>query len=301
MSFMDFATIIRAARASSGLSQRELGIRVGVTENTIWELESRGSGTVALLAKIGAALDLRFAGLPKGQSFSDQIRILRQRRGWTQVQLASTAGVSVSTIVNLERGNARIATLAAALVVLAPKARVRKSDVAAWGTGARDERFTSPELLERIISVIGPITIDPCGHRESPVQAERIYYQEDDGLKQCWSGRTTFVNPPYTATAKFVEKARRSWSEGDCETVLLLLQTQCHHRWFHNEVVGYADVFFLNGRISFYRPGHKPGPAPLGNMFVAYGFDETRIERMLSTFDCVHLPRTARVGKVRGL
>ena len=55
-------------------------------------------------------------------------------------------------------------------------------------TGARDERFTSLDLLERIISVIGPISIHPCGHLESPVQAEHIYYQEDDGLEQCWNG-----------------------------------------------------------------------------------------------------------------
>ena len=109
-------------------------------------------------------------------------------------------------------------------------------------------------------------------------------------------GRTVYINPPYSGTAKFVEKAHRSWREGDCEVVLLLLQTQTHHRWFHNEVVGHADVFFLNGRIAFHRPGHKLGPAPFGNMFVAYGFDEPKVERMLTTFDCVHLPRTARVG-----
>jgi hypothetical protein len=33
-------------------------------------------------------------------------------------------------------------------------------------------------------------------------------------------------------------------------------------------------------------------------MFVAYGFDEVLVERMLVAFDCVHLPKTARVGHV---
>lgn len=80
--------------------------------------------------------------------------------------------------------------------------------------------------------------------------------------------------------------------------MLLLLQTQTHHRWFHSEVVGHADVFFLNGRVSFYRPGHQTGPAPFGNKFVAYGFNEPMIGRMLCEFDCVHLPKGARVGRI---
>lgn len=182
--FMDFATIIREARTSSGVTQDELAARAGVTANTIWELESRGSGTVALLTKVVAALDLRFAGLPQGGEFADKVRALSARRGWTQAQLASRAGVSVPTVANLERGNARIATLSAALAVLAPKARVRKPEVTHWGVGGRDERFTPQYLLDKIERVIGPIDLDPCGHPQSAVRAKRIYYIEDDGLVQ---------------------------------------------------------------------------------------------------------------------
>ena len=89
---MNFASIVREARTSSGLSQAELATRAGVTTNTVWEMENQGSGTVAVLSKIIAALDLRFTGLPKGRSFADQIRTLRTRRGWTQERLALRAG-----------------------------------------------------------------------------------------------------------------------------------------------------------------------------------------------------------------
>ena len=294
---MDFSAIIREARTTSGLSQSDLATKAGVGIATIWRIEKEGDGTIDVLAGICRALDLRFTGLPRAGSFGDQVRALRTRRGWSQERLAERIGVSVGSITRLETGNARIKTLSAALKVLAPEARVRKPEIAAWGTGARDERFTSVELLERIERVIGPISLDPCGHPHSPVQADRIYYFEDDGLKQPWSGRAVYVNPPYSGTAKFIEKARRSWMAGECEAVLLLLQTQTHHRWFHYEVVGYADVFFLNGRIAFHRPGHKPGPAPFGNMLVLYGADEAMIERMVEVFGCVHLSKPARVGK----
>jgi hypothetical protein len=39
--------------------------------------------------------------------------------------------------------------------------------------------------------------------------------------------------------------------------------------------------------------------APFANMIVLYGADDAMICRMLDNFDCVHLPRTAAVGKAR--
>jgi hypothetical protein len=32
-------------------------------------------------------------------------------------------------------------------------------------------------------------------------------------------------------------------------------------------------------------------------MIATYGADDPMVERMLSEFDCVHLPQTARMGK----
>jgi transcriptional regulator with XRE-family HTH domain len=108
---MDLAGIVREARTSSGLSQAELATRASVSPHAIWELEARGNGTVGLLTKVCAALDLRFAGLPRGAGFPQQVRALRQRRGWSQDRLAIKAGVSAPAIMRLERGQARVATL----------------------------------------------------------------------------------------------------------------------------------------------------------------------------------------------
>ena len=105
-----------------------------------------------------------------------------------------------------------------------------------------------------------------------------------------------YVNPPYSAAAAFTRKAHEVWSTGECRTIMLLLPVQTQHQVFHNKVVGSADVFFLRGKIAFYRPERPRNVAPFPNMIVLYGADEAMIARMLDNFDCVHLPRSAAVG-----
>lgn len=296
---MDFSAAIRKARTSSGLSQTDLAERAGVSPHAVWEIENRGNGTVDILARLCAALDLRFAGLPRGKTFSEQVKTLRLRRGWSQERLAEHAGVSAPAIMRLERGNPRVATLSAALAVLAPKARVRRSDLAAWRGGSRDCCFTPASVLERITRVIGPIDLDPTGHPESPVIASKTYTEEDDGLTHAWAAKTVYCNPPYSRASAFLRKAYDSWRREECRVLLMLLPVQTHTVAFHDCVVGNADVFLLKGRNAFEGPeGQKKDTAPFPNMFVLFGADEEMIRRMLRSFDCVHLPRTAAIGRV---
>lgn len=92
-------------------------------------------------------------------------------------------------------------------------------------------------------------------------------------------------------------KAHEAWRAGDCQVVLALLQVQMHYQWLHEYLIGSADIFFLRGRVAFERIGKPSHRAPFGNMIAIIGADEPMIDRMLAEFDCVHLPRTARVGR----
>jgi phage N-6-adenine-methyltransferase len=293
---MDIATIIRDARTSSGLTQAELAQRAGCTANGVWEMEARAAGTMKLLATISTALDLRFAGLPKGRSFGEQIRTLRLRRGWSQEMLAQRSGLSAPAISRLEKDSARIAALSAALSVLAPKARVRKPQVAQWGAGKRDCRYTPPDVLQRVEAVIGTIDLDPCGHPDSPVAAKKYLYEADDGLAHPWSGHTVYCNPPYSSSTAFIRKAYTSWSAGECKVIFMLLPVRTHTRAYHECVVGHADTFLLRGRIAFEAPNGPREKAPFSSMIVLLGADAAMVERTLANFPCVHLPRTAAVG-----
>jgi phage N-6-adenine-methyltransferase len=253
-----------------------------------------------LLAIICSALDLRFAGLPKGRSFGEQVRTLRLRRGWSQEKLAERAAHSAPAVSRLEQDTARIATLSAALAVLAPKARVRKPEVAQWGQGERDCRFTPPEVLKRVEAVIGLIDLDPTAHPESPVITKRYYCEEHDGLTQPWNAHTVYCNPPFSAAATFIRKAREEWDKGECKVVLMLLPVQTHTVTFHECAVGQADVFLLKGRIAFEGPNGSRKEAPFPLMILLYGADAAMVERVLAYFPCVHLPRTAAVGHGQG-
>ena len=133
---IDVANTIRSARTSLGLTKPTLAERAGVSVHAVWEVENRNNGTVALLSALCTALDVRFAGLPRGRGFGEQARKLRVRRGWSQDRLAERAGVSAPVIARLEQGNARIATLTAVLAVLAPKARVAQSVGRQWSGSA---------------------------------------------------------------------------------------------------------------------------------------------------------------------
>jgi hypothetical protein len=79
----------------------------------------------------------------------------------------------------------------------------------------------------------------------------------------------------------------------------MLLPVRTEISAFHECVVGHADMFLLRGGISFERLSGNTSKAPFGNMIVIYGADPPMISRMLKTFDCVHLPRSAAVGRAR--
>jgi hypothetical protein len=103
-----------------------------------------------------------------------------------------------------------------------------------------------------------------------------------------------FCNPPYSKATPFISKAVKSWREGECEVVLLLLPARTHQSAFHEAIAGHADIFFLRGRMSFGLPegGHIEF---FGIMLALYGADGPMIERMLAAFDCVHVPKQAAV------
>lgn len=295
---MDFASIIREERTSKGLTQGELAKRANCSLHAVWEAE-RGNGSVAVLSALVASLDIRFAAVAKGETWGERVRALRNKRGWSQEKLAARAGVSTMAINRLENGNARIATLSAALGVLAPRARARKPQIASWGLGSRDERFTPSDVVRRIEAVLDGIELDPCGHPKSPVRARRCIQKEEDGLKPPWSARTVFVNPPYSETGEFVRKAAQEWRSNRAQTILMLLPVKTHFAWFQDHIQSVADVFFLRGRISFERLGMPATPAPFPTMLVLYGGTDVMITRIMALFECGHMPTGIAVSRAR--
>jgi hypothetical protein len=94
--------------------------------------------------------------------------------------------------------------------MIAPDFRRRKPGIRK-AVKLRDTRLTPPDFVQQVVSVLGEIELDPCGHRKSFVPATRQYFEEDDGLSQEWKAKTVFVNPPYSMAAPFMRKAHAEW------------------------------------------------------------------------------------------
>ncbi|WP_298164307.1 DNA N-6-adenine-methyltransferase [Novosphingobium sp.] len=266
---------LREARRQSGLTQRSIAARIGVSPQVILRLE-QGVGSVATLAAMMKALDFRLTGLGPGATIGEQMHNRRLKQGWTLQRLAERTKLSRTTIAAIERGGGSVASLLTLLAVVAPKVRRRAPERSYWGEGDkhdRDSRFTPPEFLAHIYEAFGSIDLDPCGHESSPVIAkQRILLSEGgDGLAEPWSGRLTYVNPPFSKFLVWLKRAHDQWQAGNAETVLCLGPVRTDSIWFQDVLCNDADIYLLRGRLRFTNLTGKAQNTPFSLMVVMLG------------------------------
>lgn len=115
-------------------------------------------------------------------------------------------------------------------------------------------------------------------------KCSRFYTPEQDGLAQPWAPFRTWVNPPWGGAAggvtPWIRKAYEESLRGALVVVLVKATTEIG--WFHDFVLGKAEIRFVQGRLNFegstsgntigslvavfYPPGH-PGQTRVGKVF----------------------------------
>lgn len=72
-----------------------------------------------------------------------------------------------------------------------------------------------------------------------------------NGLVQDWSGKTIWLNPPYSNPLQknFIQKALEAASEDSTVVCLLPARTDTH--LWHNFVMRADEVYFIKGRLQF--------------------------------------------------
>lgn len=107
--------------------------------------------------------------------------------------------------------------------------------------------------------------LDVCAIPEN-AKCERYFSPEIDGLVQEWNG-VCWMNPPYgRQIGKWVRKAYETFIfEGN--TVVCLLPARTDTKWFHDYILGKAEIRFVKGRLKF---GGSSGNAPFPNMVVVF-------------------------------
>lgn len=108
-------------------------------------------------------------------------------------------------------------------------------------------------------------TLDSCATAEN-AKCEKFFSPEDDGLSKPWSG-VVWCNPPYCRqTGKWVKKAYEE-SKSNGSTVVMLLPCRPDVSWFHDYILGKAEIRFVRGRLKF---GGCKNSAPFPSMVVIF-------------------------------
>lgn len=100
-----------------------------------------------------------------------------------------------------------------------------------------------------------------------------IYFTpENDALSQSWDkGGSVFCNPPYGRNIKkWVRKAYEENKKG-VRPIVLLIPARTDTSYFHDYILGKAEIRFIRGRIKFTdEEGKSSNPAPFPSMIVVY-------------------------------
>jgi phage N-6-adenine-methyltransferase len=111
------------------------------------------------------------------------------------------------------------------------------------------EWATPAEIFDPLHAEFG-FTLDPCATAQS-AKCAKFYTETDDGLTKSWAGERVFMNPPYGREIyAWTRKARDSGT-----LVVGLLPASCDLAWWHEDVVGHAEVRYIRGRVRFLTDG----------------------------------------------
>lgn len=123
---------------------------------------------------------------------------------------------------------------------------------------------TPQELFEKLNQEFH-FEVDVCATQKN-AKCSKYYSPEQDGLSQKWGG-VCWCNPPYGRKVKdWVLKAEQSAKDG--AIVVMLLPARTDTKWFHDYILGKAEIRFLKGRLKF---GGANNSAPFPSMIVIFG------------------------------
>lgn len=205
---------LRTARLGEGLSQGDLGKRVGVTQPTIFNWEkSKAAPSDKKLVRLKEILGpFTEDGLEESKErgtllFSAWVEKHRSEKGWTRPELASRAGVATPTIYNIEAGKTSN-----------PQEQTRKRLERAFGFSLPSEIKTETQNTSKIEGFGELVDFNPYDERDLPgvggvyvfydVSERPVYVGETQNIKKRITGdhKTRFwFRPPIVETASFVQ------------------------------------------------------------------------------------------------
>lgn len=146
---------------------------------------------------------------------------------------------------------------------------------------------TPPEVIEVVRRVLRPIILDPFSNAESKVGALEQWHgpDADDRPGDGWSlwpawAHTVFVNPPWRATQKAIEKCRDEWLRLRGREVIGLFPAGCNSSAWPLVLRAPARCF-PHKRITFWAMGEPGDQGADKNVVIVYwGHDPYRFREV---------------------
>jgi phage N-6-adenine-methyltransferase len=114
------------------------------------------------------------------------------------------------------------------------------------------EWATPPEVFNPLHAEFS-FTLDACAAPEN-AKLPRYFTEDQNGLAASWAGERVFMNPPYGREIyAWTAKARREAESG--VLVVGLLPASTDLAWWHDDVIGHAEVRYIRGRVRFLTGG----------------------------------------------
>lgn len=139
---------------------------------------------------------------------------------------------------------------------------------------SKDDSWCTPQAFFDKLNKEFSFTLDAAA-TEKTKKCHACFTPETDGLSQSWNiGGAVFCNPPYgREIGKWVRKAYEESKRG--ATVVLLIPARTDTHYFHDYILGKAEIRFIRGRLKFTdEDGNARFPAPFPSMVVVYRKEE---------------------------
>lgn len=130
-------------------------------------------------------------------------------------------------------------------------------------TSSKTCEHATPQDYYNKLQVEFGFTLDPCANDQNH-KCEKYYTKETNGLEQNWDNERIFMNPPY---GREIGKWMKKLSETEAPVRVALVPARTDTKWFHDYVVGKAEIRFIRGRLKF---GDVKNSAPFPSILVIY-------------------------------
>ena len=132
--------------------------------------------------------------------------------------------------------------------------------------------YGTPRAFFDRLNAVFKFTVDVCATHYNCKLSE-YWGPEDDSLSFPWVEERAFMNPPY---GRRLSKWTKHAAEQTSSLVVGLMPARTDTRWFHNDVLPWAElVILIKGRLRF-EGGPTNDAAPFPTMLVVWKPGRTR-------------------------